>query len=163
MRKYTHFYNSPLGQLAIITNDHHILEITFSEPDITDFKMEDTSSILTMKIACQWLDDYFAGTAPSIDSLPLLPHGTEFQNSVWRCLLEIPYGKTVTYGQIAEQLATSRGLSVMSPQAVGQAVGANPISIIIPCHRVIGANGKLTGYAGGIERKLWLLRHEKIL
>ena len=101
-----------------------------------------------------WLDRYFAGQRTVANELPLAPQGSAFRKRVWRVLCEIPYGQTVTYGEIARQL------SVNSAQAVGGAVGHNPISIIIPCHRVLGADGSLTGYAGGLAAKQWLLRHE---
>ena len=92
--------------------------------------------------------------------IPLVPEGTEFQKQVWKRLLAISYGKTKTYGEIAREVASMMGKEKMSAQAVGQAVGRNPISILIPCHRCVGARGRLTGYAGGMDRKIWLLRHE---
>lgn len=106
----------------------------------------------------QWLDDYFAGKQPDPAVLPLAPIGSEFRQAVWRKLLEIPYGQTTTYGDIACALKEERGKA--SALAVGGAVGHNPISIIIPCHRVVGADGSLTGYAGGLERKIRLLELE---
>lgn len=112
--------------------------------------------------ARQWLDRYFGGQRPPIQELPISPGGSEFQRAVWDILCEIPYGETTTYGEIAQKIALSRGLASMSAQAVGGAVGHNPISIIIPCHRVVGRNGSLTGYAGGIDKKLWLLTHEGV-
>lgn len=109
-----------------------------------------------------WLDSYFAGGAlPELPPIKLL--GTAFRQEVWRLLLAIPYGATCTYGELAAQLAQRRGLARMSAQAVGGAVGHNPISVIVPCHRVVGANGKLTGYNGGIALKQWLLAHEQQL
>lgn len=110
--------------------------------------------------AVTWLDAYFAGEKPSSKELSINPKGTVFQKLVWNELLKIPYGKTTTYGQIAAKLARQLGKPRMSAQAVGGAVGHNPISIIVPCHRVLGANGALTGYAGGVGRKKWLLAHE---
>ncbi|MGM9537707.1 MAG: methylated-DNA--[protein]-cysteine S-methyltransferase [Candidatus Onthomonas sp.] len=107
-----------------------------------------------------WLAAYFVGNRPPMDALPLAPQGTEFQRLVWAKLREIPYGGTVTYGQLAREIANALGRETMSPQAVGSAVGHNQISIIIPCHRVLGADGSLTGYAGGLEKKRWLLTHE---
>ena len=109
----------------------------------------------------RWLDIYFAGKEPDFD-LPLNPTGTDFQKSVWSILCTIPYGKTMTYGQIAAQIAAERGIARMSAQAVGGAVGHNPLSIIVPCHRVVGMNGSLTGYGGGIDRKIKLLTLEGI-
>ena len=106
-----------------------------------------------------WLDIYFTGREP--DFLPPLhPAGSLFQQAVWALLLQIPYGQTVTYGQLAARLAAERGLARMSAQAVGGAVGRNRISLIIPCHRVLGADGSLTGYAGGLDRKAKLLACE---
>ena len=110
-----------------------------------------------------WIKYFFEGKNPSLENIKLEPHGTLFQKDVWEILLKIPYGKTITYGEIAKQLAHKKGLCSMSAQAVGGAVGHNPISIIIPCHRVIGAAGNLTGYAGGIDKKEALLRVEKVI
>lgn len=108
----------------------------------------------------QWLDVYFAGKEP--DFTPLLHLvGSDFRQAVWNILLSIPYGRTMTYGQIAKQLAKNTGIDKMSAQAVGGAVGHNPISIIVPCHRVVGASGSLTGYAGGLDKKIALLELEK--
>mgnify|MGYP003362361737 CR=1 FL=1 len=111
--------------------------------------------------AANWLARYFAGAAPDPAALPLAPAGSDFQKMVWAKLLAIPYGQTTTYGAIARQLAAETGRS-MASQAVGGAVGHNPISIIIPCHRVVGATGSLTGYAGGLDKKRWLLAHEGV-
>ena len=104
-----------------------------------------------------WFDDYFDGLNPEID-FKLKPQGSEFRRKVWRILSEIPYGETLTYGEIASRLSPT-----MSAQAVGGAVGHNPLAILIPCHRVIGADGKLTGYAGGIDRKIKLLELEMVI
>jgi methylated-DNA-[protein]-cysteine S-methyltransferase len=110
--------------------------------------------------AADWLDRYFGGEKPAISELPLAPIGGEFRQGVWSLLCEIPYGEVVTYGDIAKKMAAKMGKKSMSGQAVGGAVGHNPISIVIPCHRVVGANGSLTGYAGGIDTKIKLLEHE---
>lgn len=107
----------------------------------------------------KWLDIYFKGDVPNFTP-KFSMKGSDFRMEVWKILLSIPYGETMTYGEIAKEIARGRGLSRMSAQAVGGAVGNNPISIIIPCHRVIGAGGNLTGYAGGIDKKVWLLEHE---
>ena len=109
-----------------------------------------------------WLDKYFAGQKPAISDLPLAPIGGAFRKAVWDILCEIPYGEYITYGDIAKTMAARMGKASMSSQAVGGAVGHNPISIIIPCHRVVGANGSLTGYAGGISKKIKLLEHEGV-
>ena len=108
----------------------------------------------------RWLDGYFAGKNPAINELPLAPVGGEFRREVWKILCEIPYGGTITYGEIAKEMALGMKRKSMSAQAVGGAVGHNPISIIIPCHRVLGANGALTGYAGGLGIKMKLLELE---
>ena len=110
----------------------------------------------------KWLDEYFNGKKPEISELDLAPIGSEFAKNVWEILCEIPYGKVTTYGEIAKKMATIMHKEKMSAQAVGGAVGHNPISIIIPCHRVVGANGSLTGYAGGIDKKIYLLKHEQV-
>lgn len=110
----------------------------------------------------KWLDRYFAGEKPQISELPLAPIGGEFRQRVWGVLCEIPYGKVTTYGDIAKKMALKMNKKSMSSQAVGGAVGHNPISIIIPCHRVVGANGSLTGYAGGVTKKTILLEMEGV-
>ena len=107
-----------------------------------------------------WLDRYFAGQKPSPTELALAPEGSDFRRAVWDILCEIPYGQTRSYRDISRELAVKLGREHMSAQAVGGAVGHNPIGIIIPCHRVLGSDGSLTGYAGGLEKKRWLLRHE---
>jgi len=107
-----------------------------------------------------WLNKYYAGERPSFKQLPLAPIGSGFRQAVWNILCEIPYGETITYGDIAKIMAKKLGKAKMSAQAVGGAVGHNPISIIIPCHRVVGTNGSLTGYGGGIKIKTKLLEHE---
>ena len=110
----------------------------------------------------QWLDRYFAGDKPNISELALEPSGGEFRKIVWEILCKIPYGETITYGEIAKKVAIKMNKKSMSSQAVGGAVGHNPISIIIPCHRVVGVKGNLTGYAGGIDKKVRLLEHEGV-
>ena len=109
----------------------------------------------------KWLDRYFAGEKPLAAELRLAPVGSDFRRAVWQILCEIPYGETTTYGDIGKQIAQQQGKEKFSAQAVGGAVGHNPISIIVPCHRVVGANGSLTGYAGGIKKKVQLLTLEK--
>lgn len=107
-----------------------------------------------------WLDAYFAGKKPAINSLPLAPIGSEFRQKVWQILCEIPYGQVTTYGEIAQEIKARGGKA--APIAVGGAVGHNPISITIPCHRVVGSDGSLTGYSGGVNKKLWLLEFEGV-
>lgn len=118
------------------------------------------SALMALSQAMDWLDRYFAGEKPQPHDVPLAPEGSAFRQSVWRQLCLIPYGATTTYGAIAHTLAEESGKAHVSAQAVGGAVGHNPVSIIIPCHRVVGASGSLTGYAGGVDRKLALLKHE---
>lgn len=113
-------------------------------------------------ITKDWLNRYFDGKNPQISDLPLAPIGGEFRQTVWKMLTEIPYGEVITYGELAQKIAKKRGIERMSAQAVGGAVGRNPISIIIPCHRVVGANDNLTGFSGGIQMKLRLLQHEGV-
>lgn len=127
-----------------------ILESVWVEQDLPVFK--ETK---------EWLDMYFLGQRPN-SALPLSPKGSDFRQKVWKILLDIPYGQVITYGDIAKSIAKLMGIERMSSQAVGGAVGHNPISILIPCHRVIGTNGNLIGYAGGIETKIELLTLEQV-
>ncbi len=116
----------------------------------------------TLCRAKEWIGRYISGEKPEINELVIALNGGEFRQTVWKILCKIPYGEVTTYGRIAKEIAALRGVERMSAQAVGNAVGHNPISIIIPCHRVVGANGSLTGYAGGIDKKLILLQHEGV-
>lgn len=151
-------YASPLGTLILVADQEHLLEIRMTDEE-TD--VPDVSSSIPLQETVHWLNDYFSGNMPSPETLQLHPDGTSFRQEVWAYLLQIPYGQTVTYGQLAAMIARNRGIRRMSAQAVGQAVAANPIPIIIPCHRVVGAKGDLVGYSCGLTRKLWLLTHEK--
>ena len=144
-------YPSPVGTLYLTADEGGLTGIWMHPVKTEDFPV--------LIQAEHWLDAYFARN-PTTADFPLNPHGTAFQRQVWEILLAIPYGKTTTYGAIAREMAQRTGKEKMSAQAVGQAVGANPIAIAIPCHRVVGAKGKLTGYAGGLDKKEWLLRHE---
>ncbi len=119
-------------------------------------------SLPVFRDTCRWLDTYFGGEVPDF-APPLEVQDTKFRLEVWDILKTIPYGKSTTYGKIAREIAEKRGMERMSAQAVGNAVGSNPVVIIIPCHRVLGSDGKLTGYSGGIERKRALLELERIL
>ena len=121
-----------------------------------------TDGIPVLAAAKNWLDSYFAGKKPDISQLPLAPSGSAFRQDVWRVLCEIPYGEVTTYGEIAKKIAARRRQKSMSSQAVGGAVGHNPISIIIPCHRVVGTSGSLTGFSGGIDKKVKLLELEGV-
>lgn len=152
-------YPSPLGTL-LLSAEEGFLTGLWMETQVCPIREKIYREALPIfETVRAWLDRYFAGEAPPIDSIPLRPAGTAFQKQVWNTLLQIPYGETVTYGQIAKQISGN----AMSAQAVGQAVGRNPISILIPCHRVVGGNGKLTGYSGRLDKKIWLLHHEGAL
>ena len=154
-------YSSPIGDMAIISDGQSINRISFLnqkyfKPSLVDeINREDDLEIFSK--AKNFLDEYFNGSNPEID-FQLNPYGSDFRLKVWKLLLEIPYGETVTYGQIAQKISPT-----MAAQAVGGAVGANPIAIIIPCHRVIGKNGDLTGYAAGLDKKIELLKIEGVL
>ena len=150
-------YDSPVGTL-LLTSDGESLTGLWMDREAPAQGIEDAGH-LVLRRAGEWLDTYFAGENPALD-IPMSPRGTPFQQMVWKILLTIPFGQTRTYGDIAREVAALLGKEKMSAQAVGGAVGSNPISILIPCHRVVGAKGQLTGYAWGLERKAWLLRHE---
>ena len=161
---YRQIYDSPVGNLILIGEEDALAGLWRQEycqylPEFDGETVRDGNSPVLERTA-DWLDRYFAGDDPG-PVPPLSVQGTEFQRSVWQILMTIPYGATMTYGEIAGQIAWDRGLASMSAQAVGSAVGRNPISILIPCHRVIGADGRLTGYAGGLWRKEALLRLEQ--
>ena len=159
---YAWIYDSPLGKLTLAEEDGALVGLWMEGqkyfPEHLDARWEKTPALALTQ---RWLDRYFAGERPDCGQLPLNPRGTAFQRQVWALLREIPYGQTRSYADLAEKLAALRGIPRMSARAVGSAVGHNPISIIIPCHRVLGARGGLTGYAGGLERKQWLLNWEK--
>lgn len=148
-------YDSPVGKLLLRSDGENLTGLWIGreaqQPLSEDPVLERTKL---------WLDGYFRGEIQTVD-VPVVPEGTAFQKRIWDLLLQIPYGETRTYGELAREAAELLGKKTMSAQAVGQAVGSNPISILIPCHRVVGTKGKLTGYAWGIEKKQWLLRHEK--
>jgi len=149
---------SPVGQLLLTSDGTYLTGLYPGQvPHPDALRRDDLEAFAAARC---WLENYFAGTPQPVSDLPLKPEGTPFQRRVWEILLAIPWGQVRTYGDIARQLAGERGKKKMSPQAVGQAVGRNPISIIIPCHRCIGAGNRLTGYAWGLEKKAWLLRHE---
>lgn len=150
-------YPSPVGRLLLLSDGEALTGLWMDAP--VPERAEPGTQIPALAKAADWLDRYFRGEDPAVNFL-LAPAGTAFQKKVWDILLTIKKGETRTYGEIAREMAGILGKETMSAQAVGGAVGRNPISIIIPCHRVIGADGGLTGYAGGIERKLWLLGHE---
>mgnify|MGYP001382263796 CR=1 FL=1 len=159
-------YPSPIGMLTLACDGAHLTGLwmegqkyfggAIPEP------MTERDDLPVFRAAKNWLNRYFAGQKPEISELPLHPIGGEFRQEVWKILCEIPYGEVVTYGDIAKKMAAQMGKKTMSGQAVGGAVGHNPISIIIPCHRVVGASGSLTGYAGGVDKKVKLLALEGV-
>ncbi len=159
---FTQHYDSPLGSILLAADEIGLTGLWFDGQkyfarDLPVERVEQNTPALAE--AKRWLNIYFTGKEP--DFLPPLhPVGSAFRKSVWKILLQIPYGKTTTYGEISRQLAEKQQLPRMSAQAVGGAVGHNEISIIIPCHRVVGTNGSLTGYAGGIDKKIKLLKLE---
>lgn len=172
---YQMAYHSPVGELTLISDREVLLSLEFEQrrhpfvqPEgscltLLSLSLEHREKAGMPKPLCQavrWLDSYFSGQEPDFFP-PVRLEGSEFRLRVWRELKNIPYGETVTYGAIAKKLAEQTGRSHMSSQAVGGAVGRNPIGIIIPCHRVIGADGSLTGFGGGLEVKRALLELEK--
>ena len=161
---YTQHYDSPLGGILLSADETGLTGLWFDGAkyfakglprERTD---RETPSLLQAK---QWLDLYFSGAEPDFTP-PLHPAGTAFQQAIWQLLLQIPYGQTATYGELARRLAREKGRETLSAQAVGGAVGHNPISLVIPCHRVVGAGGNLTGYAGGVDKKRALLALEHV-
>lgn len=155
-------YDSPLGGILLAANETGLTGLWFDGQkffarDLPAERVEQNTPALSE--VKRWLDIYFAGKEPDFMP-PLHPSGFAFRRSVWDILLRIPYGQTTTYGEIARQLAEKQGRPRIAAQAVGGAVGHNKISIIIPCHRVVGTNGSLTGYAGGIDKKVKLLEWE---
>ncbi|MEJ8843937.1 methylated-DNA--[protein]-cysteine S-methyltransferase [Lacibacter sp. H375] len=149
---HTVYYNSPIGTILLESEDEHLTTVSFRDDISVAETANTTSSVL--KATINQLDEYFAGRRKQFD-LPLQPAGTAFQQKVWDQLMKLPYAETVTYLHMAKRLG-----NVKSIRAAASANGKNPIGIIIPCHRVVGADGKLTGYAGGLHRKQWLLEHE---
>lgn len=160
--QYTTFYKSPIGRMLLAADDAGLTGLWFEGQKYFARCLGRETEEKEMPVfaeAKRWLDIYFSGKEPDFTP-PLHFIGTDFQKEVWDILCTIPYGQTMTYGAIADQIAKKRGLSRMSAQAVGGAVGHNNLSIIVPCHRVVGSDGSLTGYAGGIERKTFLLNLE---
>ena len=161
--EYIHHYMSPFGGITIASDGEALTGLWFDgqkyfEANLSEEYEEKRLEIFD--ITDKWLDIYFSGKEPDFTP-PVSMKTTEFRKKVWKILLTIPYGKIMTYGEIAERIAKDSGRAKMSAQAVGGAVGHNSISLIIPCHRVVGTNGSLTGYAGGIEKKKKLLELEK--
>jgi methylated-DNA-[protein]-cysteine S-methyltransferase len=166
MRHYICEHDTPVGEIVLFTDGEALtgayLEGKKHFCGLAGNILKDSGKHPVLERAKNWLSAYFAGEKPEIGELQLNPEGSDFRLEVWQSLQNIPYGKLISYGDIAREIAIRKGLARMSAQAVGGAVGHNPLAIIIPCHRVIGHNGNLTGYGGGIAIKIWLLRHEGI-
>jgi len=163
--QYTTKYTSPLGEITLASDGETLTGLWFDGQKYYASNLDsehEERKLPVFRQTAEWLDIYFSGKIPDFTP-PLRFTGTEFQNDVWDILSGIPYGSTRSYGDIAGELARRRGLPRMSAQAVGGAVAKNRISVIVPCHRVVGSNGSLTGYAGGINRKIELLKLEGAL
>jgi len=159
--EYIFHYSSPIGNLTLTSDGTHLTGLGFDGQKYSAGTLN-TKILPIFKQTVCWLDTYFSGKEPKFTP-PLKIQTTPFRRQVWEIMLTIPCGKTMTYGEIATQIAKKKGLKKMSAQAVGGAVGHNAIALIIPCHRVMGANGSLTGYGGGISKKVKLLQLEKVL
>lgn len=161
--EYTHHYNSPLGRIMLAADGQALTGLWFEGQKYFADKLDrnhEEKNLPVFEQTEQWLAIYFSGKEPDYMP-PLSMKGTSFQKEVWEALLAVPFGQTTTYAEIAKGIAKRRGLASMSAQAVGNAVAHNPMSLIIPCHRVLGSDGSLTGYAGGLEKKKWLLAMER--
>lgn len=160
---YIYRYHSPLGGITVSSNGIEITGLWFDGQKYFGDTLPENyeeKDLPVFEKTKKWLDIYFSGKAPDFIP-PLKMETTSFRKAVWEIMLTIPFGQTMTYGEIADKIAKKKGISKMSAQAVGGAVGHNSISLIIPCHRVVGTNGSLTGYAGGIDKKVQLLTIEK--
>lgn len=162
MRDSALYYLSPLGEILLTCDEVGLTGVSFQDgshsTEQTDCFREEN---VVLREAKRWLDIYFSGLDPDF-TLPLHLVGTPFQQTVWSLLLRIPYGETTTYGALAKRIARDRGTGCVSAQAVGGAIGRNPIPVFVPCHRVLGAGGRLTGYSGGLDRKRKLLVSEGV-
>lgn len=163
---YKSYYNSPLGELLIVSDNENLIGVWIKDQKYYLYKIKEKiilrNDLDIIQKTIDWLNRYFNGEKTEIYELQLAPRGSVCRQIVWNMLCQIPYGETRTYSYIAKRVADKMNKEKMSAQAIGNAVGHNPISIIIPCHRVVGKNGNLTGYAGGIENKVKLLRIENI-
>lgn len=160
---YISYYDSPLGGITLGSDGENLIGLWFDDQKYFADCLDRQHQVKELPIfddTKKWLDIYFKGKMPEFTP-KLFMRCTDFRKAVWNIMLQIPYGQTMTYGEIAETIARERGLKKMSAQAVGGAVGHNSISLIIPCHRVVGTSGSLTGYAGGIDKKVQLLTLEK--
>lgn len=161
--QYIQYYESPIGKILLSGTETRLTGLWFAGQKYyaaTLPKEHCEKDLAIFDQTRKWLDIYFSGKKPDFTP-PLSMETPPFRKAVWEILLTIPYGQTMTYGEISKKIATQKGLNSMSAQAVGNAVGHNPISLVIPCHRVVGASGNPTGYAGGIDKKIYLLALEK--
>ena len=161
---FNDYYNSPIGNITMASDGESLCGLWFDGQKYFASTVKGETEDKTLPVfeqTAKWLDIYFSGKNPDFTP-PLFLSSTSFRNEVWKILLTIPYGKIMTYGEIAKLMAENRGVEKMSAQSVGGAVGHNPISIIVPCHRVVGTDGSLTGYAGGVDIKEKLLKFENV-
>lgn len=163
---FSTIYESPVGKITLVGDENNLIGawIEGQKYFLSNIKQEvrEEENIDILIKTKKWLDRYFNNEKPEISELSIAPQGNEFRKNVWDMLCQIPFGQTTTYGEIAKKVAIKMNKKSMSAQAIGNAVGHNPISIIIPCHRVLGKNGSLTGYAGGIDKKAKLLEIEGV-
>ncbi|GAA5108118.1 methylated-DNA--[protein]-cysteine S-methyltransferase [Orbus sasakiae] len=163
---YSSTYSSPIGLITLMSKNNQLIGLWLENEkyfaNSVDTIVTPHDNLAVFNLTKTWLDNYFLAKNPTINRLPLAPTGSPFRQHVWHILNQIPYGELTTYGDVAKKVALLMNRKTMSSQAVGGAVGHNPISIIIPCHRVVGSNGSLTGYAGGIDKKIKLLELEGV-
>ncbi|EHJ08955.1 methylated-DNA--[protein]-cysteine S-methyltransferase [Staphylococcus simiae] len=159
--EYKYYYDSPVGMLELVSDGQSLTAILFSNQQTETITRQENGQLPIFKQTTAWLDQYFQGHKPDV-IVPLNPQGSEFQQYVWSELQAIPYGELTTYGDIAKKVGSLLNKPKMSAQAVGGAVGSNPLSIIVPCHRVVGKNGSLTGFGGTIKNKIKLLELEDV-
>lgn len=161
-------FSSPVGEICIEAEGEHLTRVWIEgqRPGESIAESCEKTENLILDKAKAWLERYFAGEKPELTEFPLCvddaPYGSDFAKCIWKLLCEIPYGEVVTYGDLAKKAAKLLSKERMSAQAVGGAVGRNPYAIVVPCHRVVGGNYNLTGYGGGLDKKIWLLSHEGI-
>lgn len=163
---YSSRYDSPVGPLTLVGDGVHLVGLWMDGQKYFQGSLKETprpcGDLPVLALAARWLDRYFSGRRPSPCELPLAPAGSPFRQFIWKALCRIPCGEVVTYKELAALASEAFHRPHMSAQAVGGAVGHNPISIIIPCHRVVGTDGSLTGYAGGLDKKIRLLKLEGV-
>jgi methylated-DNA-[protein]-cysteine S-methyltransferase len=164
---YSSLYSSPIGWLTLASDGENLTGLWMEDQKYFGSTIKgdiiEKDELKVFALVKNWLNRYFAGEKPDLAALSLAPQGSEFRQNVWKLLCEIPYGETTTYGRLGEKMAVLLDRERVPARAIGGAVGHNPISIIIPCHRVVGSTGSLTGYAGGLEKKIKLLELEGVV